>query len=289
MIGGGATFARALADAAGLLAASPTETPRLDAEVLLRHLTGFDRTRLLVRLQESMPTGLDGRLHELVRRRLSGESIAYIVGAREFMGREFTVGPGVLVPRPETEALVELALGWLAPRPRSRIIDVGTGTGAVALSLAAGLSPARGDLVAGVERSSDAMAYAVRNRRAMRFETRVHLIRGDLAAAIGGPVDLLLANLPYLRPDQVRGNWALAAEPEEALVAGDDGLDLIRLLLADASRIMAPDGAIGLEIDPGQSDALVDLVGSVFRESRVTIHPDLAGFARICWIEPSGA
>lgn len=282
------TVQMALRAAARRLADAGIATPELDAEVLLRHALGFggDRAALFLRRPEPLPPAAADALARLLERRLAGEPVAYLTGTREFFGLPFAVGPGVLVPRPETELLVEWALGWLAarsPGPAATVLDVGTGSGAIALALGASLPPGRPHVIVGSDVSETALAVAAANRAALAGQGRageVALVRGDLAGWCRGPVDLLLANLPYLRPDQLAGNAELRLEPAEALVSGPDGLAAIRRLVADAPRLLPPGGAVGLEIDPAQADTVAALLGSHLPGATVRVRPDLAGLAR---------
>ena len=260
--------------------ASISETPGLDAEVLLRHVLGLDRATLFARSSETVSSDDRATFAALLDQRAQGVPVAYLVGEREFMGLPFAVGPGALVPRPETEELVEWAVDWLTTRPPATVLDVGTGSGAIALSLAAGLPAERRDRIVAADVSAAALAVAAENRARLGVAGRVHLVRGDLAAWCGGDVDLLLANLPYLRPDQLASNPALAAEPVLALLGGDDGLALIRRLVADAPRLLADSGALGLEIDPTQSEEVCRLVTAALPDTRVTVRHDLAGWPR---------
>ncbi|MCA9880878.1 MAG: peptide chain release factor N(5)-glutamine methyltransferase [Thermomicrobiales bacterium] len=283
------TVARALRTARGRLAAAGLEGPGLDAEVLLRHLLGWDRTQILSRPEAELPAEVVTRYEALIGERLEGSPVAYLTGEREFMGLTFQVTPAVLVPRPETEILVEWAADWLRPGGRRRVVDVGTGSGAIALSLVTLLGPDWRGEVTGIDLSPEALAVAERNRATLGQVARVALRQGSLLRDEAGPFDLVLANLPYLRPEQIADNPDLAAEPRLALDGGADGLDLVRELLADAPRVLAPGGAIGLEIDPGQADAVQALALAAFPEAAVTVLHDLAGHARHVIIETGEA
>ncbi len=283
------TVARALRTARARLAAAGVETPGLDAEVLLRHVLGWDRTQILTRPETELLADDAARYEALLTERERGQPVAYLTGEREFMGLPFAVGPGVLVPRPETEILVEWAADWLRPGGRDRVVDVGTGSGAIALSLAHLLGAAWGGRITGIDISPEALWVAARNRASLGLDDRVTLRRGNLLRDEATHVDLILANLPYLRPEQVDGNPDLTAEPRLALDGGADGLDLVRDLLADAPRVLAPGGAIGLEIDPSQAQAVQALARATFPEAAVTVLHDLAGHARHVIIETEDA
>jgi len=264
------------------LASTGSATPGLDAEVLLRHVLGIDRTELFVRLPEPIAAKDLATYDHLLEERAGDIPVAYLTGEREFMGLAFEVGPGVLVPRPETELLVAWAVSWLGTRHQGRVIvvDVGTGSGAIAISIAAAMEPDwRGRIIAS-DISPLAIAIAARNRMRLHAQHRVALVQGSLISGLRGPVDLMLANLPYLRPDQIVENPSLGAEPRLALDGGPDGLDLIRRLLEDAPRILAPGGAIGLEIDPSQRGDVISMAHRAFPASDIDVLPDLAGLAR---------
>ena len=274
------TVVEAIRNGQQQLAAAGIETPRLDAEVLLRHLLGWDRAQLFARLQEPVPDATRRDYETLIARRSSGMPVAYLTGTREFFGLPLPTRPGVLIPRPETELLVEWALGWLARRPAATVVDVGTGTGAIPLALATSLGPDwRGTIIAG-DRFPEPVAQAAANRERLDLAHRVELVRGHLLSWCAGPVDLITANLPYLRPDQVSGNPMLAAEPVEALVSGADGLDLIRELIADVPRLLRADGALILELDPSQAEPVAALLRAALPAASVSILPDLAGLPR---------
>lgn len=267
-----------LAVAAARLREAGVESPRLDAEVLLRQLLGWDRVRLFARLADPLPPAVGPGYERAIARRIAGEPVAYLVGHREFMGLPLRVGPGVLVPRPETEELVE----WIVARVRAvpprwavpRIVDVGTGSGAIALALATLLPTAR---ILGVECSPDALAYARANRDLLGLRGRVALVRGDLLGPIGA-VDVIAANLPYLRPDQIHAG--IAREPVEALVSGTDGLDLYRALLVQASGVLRSPGLLIAEIDPSQAATMVALCRAACPAATIAVERDLAGIER---------
>lgn len=277
------TIQEALQQATSRLAAAGIDTAHLDAEVLLRHVLGIDRTHLFLRYPDPLAHDASGDFEALVRRRLEGAPIAYLTGAREFMGLPFQVTPDVLIPRPDTEPLVEWALEWLASRPGARVADIGTGSGAIAISLAAHLPASVTGEIIGIDTSSDALEIACVNADALLPPDRrrhLHFLEGSLNKPLTGKVDLLLANLPYLTPEQIAGNPDLDAEPRLALDGGADGLDLIRAVITDLPRVLCHDGAAGFEIDPAQADCIVSLLRETIPGGRVHTIRDLAGLSR---------
>jgi len=263
----------ALGSAVDALTAVGVETPRLDAELLLAEATGWERARLVAEPEAGVPAAAGRVYGEMVRRRLRREPVAYILGRRGFRRIELAVDPRVLVPRPETELLVELALE-LDPR---RVLDIGTGSGAVALAIADELPECE---VTATDTSAGALAVTRANAERLGLADRVELV-GAMLPPDGGEFDLVVANLPYvgeaewggLEPEVTR--W----EPREALLAGPDGLDVLRVAIPAAAGI-AP--VLALEVGEGQAPA----VGELLLEARfdaVETRPDLAGIPRVVW------
>jgi release factor glutamine methyltransferase len=261
----------ALAGASDALAATGVETPRLDAELLLGEASGWDRARLAAEPEAGVPADAGRRFAEMVRRRLRREPVAYILGRKGFRQLELAVDRRVLIPRPETELLVELALEL---RPR-RLLDVGTGSGAIALAIAEELPDCE---VVATDTSGAALEVARANAARLGLAGRVELVEATLPPD-AGELDLIVANLPYvaeadwpgLEPEVTR--W----EPREALLAGPDGLDVLRTLIPLAATA-AP--VLGLEVGEGQAEAVAGLM----REAgfgAVETRADLAGIPRI--------
>ena len=211
-----------------------------------------DRVGLLLRYDRPLSVDEQQRFAVLVERRATSEPIAYILGRRGFRTIELVVDRRVLVPRPETEELVAYALRWLQSRPGPRrVIDVGTGSGAVALALASELRRHDVQLIA-TERYHDALEVATHNRALLGLRDRVDLVQADLLRGLAGPFDIILANLPYLRPDQA--HISIGSEPRTALYGGEDGFALYRRLLDQARERLAAGGLLVAEIDPAQAE-----------------------------------
>lgn len=267
--------------AAARLGEAGFATPRLDAEVLIRHVLGLDRTAYFLSRRSPLAGQDRVAFERLIRRRLDREPVAYLVGHREFMGLTLAIGPGVLVPRPETEILVEWAVAWIQGRGQdTHVLDIGTGSGAIPLALSIHAPPDRLASIVACDISSDALRYAAANRANLGLEGAVSLVHGDLGTWHGGGVDLLLANLPYLRPEQIAENPDLAPEPPLALDGGADGLVFVRRSLDDAPRLLRPGGAIGMEIDPSQAEAVAALGRGRMPHLTWSILPDFAGLPR---------
>jgi release factor glutamine methyltransferase len=263
----------ALGGAVDALAAVGAETPRLDAELLLAEATGWDRGRLVSSPEDGVPADAGRRFGEMVRRRLRREPVAYILGRKGFRSIELAVDRRVLVPRPETELLVELALEL---RP-SRVLDMGTGSGAIALAIADELP---GCELTATDTSAAALEVARANAERLGLGGRIEFVEAMLPPE-PPQLDLIVANLPYvaerewadLEPEVAR--W----EPREALLAGPDGLDVLRAAIPVASSA-AP--VLALEVGIGQAQAVSEMLleaGFTTVETRA----DLAGIPRLVW------
>lgn len=261
----------ALGASVDALRAAGVEDPRLDAELLLAEATGWERARLVADPEAAIPPPAARRFAEMVRRRLRREPVAYILGRRGFRHLELAVDPRVLIPRPESELLVELALEL---RPRT-VLDVGTGSGALALAIAAELPGAE---VAATDTSTGALAVAAANAERLGLARRVELFEGTLPPG-AEEFDLVVANLPYVSEREWGGlqrevtEW----EPREALLAGPDGLDVFRSVVP---ALVAVTGTLALEIGQGQEAAVEELLRAGGCEA-VETRPDLAGIERL--------
>lgn len=274
----------ALSAAADGLRAAGVEDARLDAQVLLAEAMGWDRARLAANPEDEIPPDASRRFAEMVRRRLRREPVAYIVGHKGFREIELCVDPRVLIPRPETELLVELAL---EERP-SRVLDVGTGSGAIALAVASELP---GCEVVATDTSVAALEVARVNAERLGLTERVELVEGTLPDD-GADFDLVLANLPYV----AESDWSSLGpevtewEPRKALLAGPDGLDAYRELLR-SGRVAAlfripqqkgnsPTGCLAVEVGEGQAEPVGGLMrGAGF--GQIEVQRDLAGIERV--------
>jgi release factor glutamine methyltransferase len=274
----GASVREALGAAVDALTAAGVDEPRLDAELLLGEAMGCERSALIADAGAEVPAAAGRKFGEMVRRRLRREPVAYILGRKGFRQLELAVDPRVLVPRPETELLVELALEL---RPE-RVLDVGTGSGAIALAVADELP---GVEVTATDTSPAALEVARGNAERLVLSERVRFLEGTLPA--DGAFDLVLANLPYvaerdwpsLQPEVTK------YEPRQALLAGPDGLDAYRALIPECSLLLSRyatqrKGALAVEIGEGQAPAVAELMREAgFGE--VETRRDLAGIERV--------
>jgi len=281
----GESVGAALARATALLAPIANDEARLEAEVLLRHVLGLTHAQLYAQLARPLLADQAAAYNDLLARRLAHEPVAYLTGHREFFGLDFLVNRHVLIPRPETELLVELGLSearrlaHLAPASLT-IADVGTGCGCVAINLAVHLPAAR---VYALDASAPALTIAAANCRRHDVAGRVTLLLGDLLAPLPEVVHIIVANLPYVSstelatlPPEIRLH-----EPRAALDGGEDGLAALRRLLAQAAGHLLPGGAVLLEIGHGQGQAVMALARQHFPAASLAVHRDGAGWERV--------
>ncbi len=256
--------ARALAEAARQLSET-SDTARLDAELLMAEALHIDRDKLLLNPPDREPPK---RFWTMVKRRSKGEPIAYITGRRAFWNIELHVGPGVLIPRPDSEVLIASAIEHFeGTRGPKRILDLGTGPGTLLLA-ALDLWPDATGI--GVDSSRRALSYASANSRRLGFEGRAKLKIGDWADGIDEQFDLILCNPPYVAEHEPLGTGVAEYEPEEALFAGPEGLESIRRLAPEIPRLLAPGGLAAVEIGATQAAAAVDLLEQPGLAARVT-------------------
>jgi release factor glutamine methyltransferase len=276
------TISAALQDARRRLQNVSTSAS-LDAQVLLAEVLHCSRAHLLGYPEQILTEQQAAQYASWIERREQGEPVAYILGRRAFYDREFVVTPSVLIPRPETEHLLELALDFMKDHPQATVVDVGTGSGALAVTLAA-LAPEA--TVYAVDISPEALDVARSN--AERHETAIHFMQGDLLQPLidhGVYVDLIMANLPYIARDDLVQLEVTKHEPLVALDGGIDGLDLVRRLLDQLSQVSKPNARVLLEIGAHQGKAAVNLAHSKLAPAKVQLHQDLAGLDRVVQID----
>ena len=274
-IGGTAELRGTIAAAAARLAVAGVASPRYDAEELAAHVLG--RSRATLALVDRLPAAAAARYAELVEQRAARVPLQHLTGVAGFRRLDLAVGPGVFVPRPETEVLVEWALARLTPG--DLVVDLCAGSGAVALAIA---DEAAGVTVHAVEREEHALAWAARNVGTTGLPVTLH--RGDVAdpallAALAGTVDLVTANPPYIPVGATVEREVAEHDPPAALWGGEDGLDVVRAVERAAGRLLRPGGLVAVE----HADAQGESVPAVFARAGwadVTDHPDLVGRPR---------
>ena len=244
------------------------DTPRLDAEVLLAHQLGWSRGDLILK-SDLMIDPQDYDL--MVKRRALGEPVAHITGSREFWSLDLIVTPDVLIPRPDSETLIEVALR-LAAHPPARILDLGTGSGALLLAALSEWPEATG---IGIDASAAALAVAQRNAVRTGLGNRAMFRAGNWGQGLDERFDLILSNPPYITENELLSDEVRIHEPATALFAGHDGLDDYRRILPQLSRLLQPGGLAVVEIGYRQGAALLDLAAT--HGLHASVHPDLAG------------
>jgi release factor glutamine methyltransferase len=270
------------------LRAANIDDAEAEAGILLRHALGQDRVFMYLHLPDELPPDQEAAFFELLRRRIEHRPTAYLTGTREFYGIEFYVAPGVLIPRPETELVVEESLRLLRARAAGGrtpvFVDAGTGSGAIVIAVARNWPNAR---YIGTDISAAALQVAALNAKRPRLAGRIELLQGDLLEPVPGDVDVIAANLPYI-PTEV---WHTLSpeirdhEPRLALDGGEDGLATIRRLIWSAPSHLTSDGALVLEVGDGQAPAVLDLLAERFPACRRYTRQDLAGIDRIVAVD----
>lgn len=253
-------------------------TARLDTQILLCHVLGVERTYLIAHDDRLLSSEEESQFQALIERRVNDEPIAYIVGKKHFWDLEFIVTPAVLIPRPETEHLIEAALSWAKEKDNFSAVDIGTGSGAIAVTIA---KHTKAKMFA-VDVSQDALSIAQMNTA--KNDVTIQFYKGSLAQPLINhdiKIDLLMANLPYIRSDEMPELDVSKHEPNLALDGGDDGLDLVRELLLQVPDVCNPDALILLEIGMEQGQAVIDFTREHLSPKHASIIKDLAGLDRI--------
>ncbi len=273
------TLAAVLASARLKLARTGTESAALDARVLMGHVTGLTPEQLILEDRRDLDREERSRFDDLVERRKTGEPVAYLVGEKEFFGLRFKVSPETLIPRPDTETLVETILAWcrgLGHPPR--ILDLGTGSGAILLALVHSCDGASG---VGVDRSSGALDVARLNAGNLGLKARAQFVQGNWTKGIDGAFDIIVTNPPYIKSAEMRELMPDVAnfEPPGALDGGPDGLEPLRTIARDVTRLFSRSGLFCAEIGPGHAET----AKTILREAglqEIECVPDLNGILR---------
>ncbi len=272
------TIKQALSRAREILVTNNIEDPPLESELLLRHVLKIDRVQLYLELERELSPEEEQAFRHLVKRRVNGEPTAYITGHREFYGLDFYVDPNVLIPRPESELLVEKTLELARNYGVSAIAEVGTGCGAIAISLALSLPQVK---IYATDISAAALKVALLNCQKHGVVNRICLLEGDILDPLPEPVDLIVANLPYVRQSELSQMSTLNFEPSLALNGGSDGLEKIHQLCTQISDKLRSEGSLLLEIGQGQRRAVTTFLYSLFPLAEIKVTPDLSGIERV--------
>lgn len=269
-----------------ILTAGNVDDAPLECELLLRQTLKISRVQLYLDLNRELSPDKERAFWQLIERRLNGEPTAYITGHREFYGRDFYVDSRALIPRPESETLVEKVLEYAQSHPVSAIADIGTGCGAIAISLALNLPQAR---IYATDISAAALEVATFNCQKHAVTSRICLLQGDMLDPLPEPVDLIVANLPYVEESELPQIPAPDAEPVLALNGGPDGLEKIYQLCHQASTKLHHDGCLLMEIGRGQKGAVMTFLHNLFPQAGIETTPDLSGIDRVVSVIPDAA
>jgi release factor glutamine methyltransferase len=277
------TVGRAVNAATQRLEEAGVSTARLDAQVILAHVLGVGRSWLFAHFEYALDETQSNQFTELIARRVKHEPVAYLIGRKEFYGIELQVDRRVLIPRPETEMLVDAVLVVAANQSPAfvTVADVGTGSGAIALSVAANAENAR---IYALDVSKDALAVAAANTARLDERSQVTLLHGDLLDALPEPVDVIVANLPYVASGDYRtlDPDVRKYEPQLALEAGKRGLDVIARLLRQVPSRLCPGGSVILEIGYKQGQAVLELLATILPQAlHADVHKDYQGRDRM--------
>jgi release factor glutamine methyltransferase len=272
------TRRQALARARELLTRHKIEDAALEAELLLRYTLKINRAQLYTEPDSELKQRHTDTYKTFIKRRIKGEPSAYITGHREFFGLDFYVDKRVLIPRPETELLVEQAITRAKNYQKPVIVDVGTGSGAIAVSVAKNIPNAE---IYATDISKAALKAASRNCRKHEVEDRVKPVQGDLLEPAPVLVDIIIANLPYVVTEEVVKMNTTGFEPRLALDGGTDGMDTITRLCQQARERLCPGGCMMLEIGMGQSKRVSDILREIYPAAKIEILVDLSGIDRV--------
>lgn len=258
---------------------SISETPNLDAQILLGHSMGVSRTWVIGHAHDVITPNVFKNFQSLISQREIGVPLPYILGWWEFYGRRFRVSEEVLIPRPETELLVEVAINYLTQNSdRQFVLDIGTGSGCIAISLAAEISPLE---ILATDISRNALGLAKENAVKHGVSERIHFVQMDLSTGVSAQPDVVCANLPYIPGEQLQNLEVANWEPSIALDGGVNGLSQIIDLLDDLPRIVQPGGMILLEVEEKKGDDVRVEARERFPDGKIELHCDLAGKDRL--------
>lgn len=283
------TTLNGLLDATTARLASHSDTPELDSQVLLAHVLGKPRTLLLSHPEATLDSNQASQLAELIQRIENGEPLPYVLGHWEFFGLDFDLTPDVLIPRPETELLVERAISWLKALPKRRTVaDVGTGSGCIAIALAVNIPDIR---VTATDLSEPALKVARQNAQKYHVDHLIDYVQCDLlpphpdSLPTESQFDLICANLPYIPTETLHHLPVYGREPTLALDGGRDGLDPFRKLIELATEWLAPNGKLLLEIEASHGLAAVAIAYDAYSNAEIHLHQDLSGRDRLLEIQ----
>jgi release factor glutamine methyltransferase len=272
------TLRQAIKKAEHTLSSADIDDALLESEVLLMHTLTIDRAKLYTDIDSELTPQQYNNFSALVQRRLNGEPSAYITGNREFYGLDFFVNHDVLIPRPETELLVEKTIEIASTRSYKTIVDAGTGSGVVAICLALNLPDA---VIYATDISASALEVALVNCRKHNVEDRIRMLQGNLLEPLPEPVDMIVGNLPYVTDTEIEQVNTAGHEPKVALHGGTDGLEFIIAIVGQSVSKLLRGGSILLEVGRGQRQAAARQLKGIYPYGEIAIFRDLAGIERV--------